>query len=878
MDIPYIERAQYRPPAFRVVAVALWFELARQRTVVRSRLQLARNPDVPPTEPLILDGRDFELLELKLDGRVLGMHEYQLTQERLSLPGVGQDCVFEAVTAVAPGANTTQMGLFAAGPCLVTQCEADGFRRMTFYPDRPDVLAPFWVRLEAARQEFPVLLSNGDCIERGDGPDGRHFAVWRDPHPKPSYIFAVVAGDLGVLEDRHVTASGRSVALAIYAAPESIAHCTYAMGALKRALAWDEATYGLEYDLAHYNIVAVDGYIGAMENKGLNLFEAKGILADPSFSTDNDYLVLERILAHEVFHNWTGNRVTCRDWFELSLKEGLTRFRDRRFSEAMSAPGPKRIDAIGLLRRNQFAEDDGNSAHAVKPPRYADVQNLYTATVYEKGAELIRMLYVLLGDAPFRAGVAAYLNRYDGQAVTTEEFITSLEAVSGRDLAQFRHWYNYRGRPRLNIEGEYDAVRSRYALKVTQLPPRVADPESPPPAMLIPLAVALFAPDGSRLPIRMGISPQDAATDETVLEVSAWQHEFLFEDVPCRPIPSVLRGLSAPVSCVFDPTNAELAVLMAHETDAFARWEASQQLATRLVRAVAAGQDLTAAGADVFLDAFGVALADQAGDLNLLARVLTLPDESMLSDGLDRIDLDGHARGRHLLRQALVQRFAPALLEGYHAHADTQRYMPDPRGISRRAFKNFCLELLLAEPTPTRLELALAQVNHSDNMNDAYAALACLVNVPSAQRDAAVQGCWERWREIPLALGHWFTAQALSRASDAIDRLIELTKHPGFDATDPAHGMALYGSFFRQNRIAFHDPTGRGYALLADTLLALDKRRSSGSSWFMPQINQWRRFDEHRQRLMRAALERVASSPDISRGLAENVSKALAAT
>ncbi len=861
IPIRYVERAAYRPPVYRATQVELWFDLGFEHTLLRSRISLSRNAG--QSGPLELDGRTFELVELKYNGELLGADQYRYADRVLVIDDAADQCVIEATTQLAPHTNRSQMGLFKAGSCLVTQCEADGFRRLTFFPDRPDVLAPFWVRLEGDKASFPVLLSNGDCVERGDLDGERHYCVWNDPHPKPSYVFAVVAGNLGVLQDRYLTRTGREIQLAIYAAPESIAQCDYAMGALKRALIWDETTFGLEYDLSHYNIVAVEGYTGAMENKGLNLFEAKGILADPSYSTDNDYLVLERILAHEVFHNWTGNRVTCRDWFELCLKEGLTRFRDRQFSEAMSSPGTKRIDAVGLLRRNQFPEDDGNAAHPVKPERYADVQNLYTATVYEKGAELIRMLWVLLGADVFRDGLVEYLRRYDGQAVTTEELITTLESVSGRDLKQFRGWYTQKGRPTLTIRGDYDESQRRYSLDVVQHPPPGLPAAQP---MVIPVALRLFSNDVDEA--------RGDTSEPSVLEVNQWQQRFEFTHVPRRPIPSVLRGFSAPVSWEVDLQDAELSVLMARETDAFARWNAAQQLATRVVHRIAAGDNAASAMA-AYVDAFGAALEKSDDDLGLLARVLSVPDEPTLSDGLQHIDLDGHQRGRNALRAELVAQYGDRLLGAYHAHASDAPYAPEPHAIARRSFRNCCLELLLAQPNEALLDLALEQATTSDNMNDAYAALAVLVHVPGRQRSEAIELCWRRWHSVPIALGQWFTAQALSRAPDAVDRLIELTTHPSFDATLPEHGMALYGSFFRQNRVAFHEASGRGYALLADTVITLDKRRSSGSSWFMPQINQWRRFDTRRQSLMRAALERVAAEPGISRGLTENIAKAL---
>ncbi|MEQ9002361.1 MAG: aminopeptidase N, partial [Pseudomonadales bacterium] len=719
-----------------------------------------------------------------------------------------------------------------------------------------------------------VLLSNGDRMESGSLQDGRHFAVWCDPHPKPSYIFAVVAGDLRLLRDRYVTGSGREVALAIYAEPQHIDDCGYAMGALKRALAWDEAAYGLEYDLSHYNIVAIDDYTGAMENKGLNLFEAKGIVASPAFSTDNDYLVLERILGHEVFHNWTGNRVTCRDWFELCLKEGLTRFRDRQFSEAMSAPGPKRIDAVSLLRRNQFAEDDGAAAHPVKPTRYADVQNLYTATVYEKGSELIRMLAVLVGQPAFRRALRRFLEQHDGQAVTTEELLAALEAESGHDLAAFRPWYQRAGRPRVQVTTRHDAATGRFELSLQQRVPQ--PPAEVDPPLLMPVSCALFDARGRPVPMRSAdpdVVIDDAGTG--VLWLREREQRFVFDGVAAPPVASLFRGLSAPVSVDVTRSDRELAMLAACETDPLARWDAAQQLATAVIRRVSDGLALAEAGVGVYGSMFEALLDDEDTDQALLARLLGVPDEPTLSEGLPRVDVDGHATARRALRAHLAERFLTRLLTRYQALTDDGAYRPEPRDMARRALRNACLDLLLAAPGGEGRRLALAQARSSDNMNDRYAALAGLCHWPCPERDEAVALCLERWRDHPIALGQWLIAQALGTAPDTVDRVMALTAHPDVDVGDPALGMALFGSFFRQNRQAFHHPSGIGYEFLADTLIRVDRVRPSGSFWLMPQISQWRRYDDGRQALMRAALGRVAGTPGISRGLAENVARAL---
>ncbi len=857
-DIRFIERSSYRSPDYLVEHADLTFELDVRRTVIRSRLEIVRAQTAAAGTPLVLDGRDFELISLALDGAVLEPDAYELTSGGLIIHNAPQQCELVAVTAVTPGANRSEMGLFQAGECLVTQCEADGFRRMTYFIDRPDVMASFRVRLEADASQYPVLLSNGDQVDRGELADGRHYVEWNDPHPKPSYVFAVMAGRLEVHQDIHVTGSGKAVRLAIYTEPHHIADVGFAMGALKRALAWDEAEYGLEYDLDDYSIVAIDGYSGAMENKGLNLFEAKGIVASPAYSTDNDYLVLERILAHEVFHNWTGNRVTCRDWFELCLKEGLTRFRDRQYAESLSLPGPKRIDAVALLRRNQFPEDDGGAAHPVKPARYADVQNLYTATIYEKGAELIRMLQVLLGPDVFRRGLQRFLERYDGQAVTTDELLQTLEAVSGRELGGFRGWYERAGRPSVQVASTFtdDACE----LRITQKSARPATDEPP---LLIPVSCALFDPEDGRV------------LEERVLELSGETQVFRFDGLKRKPLVSLLRGLSAPVTLEYPQSSTELADLARWESDPVARWDAMQQLGIAVIRALSAGDDCAAAGAEAYADVIGQLIDDQRTDPALVARLIAVPDEPSLSEGLALIDLDGQADARYRLRQRLAGELADKLLTRYQVLHDHQPYSLDPEAMGRRALKNACLDWLTAYPDCQPFQLCLGQIRDSDNMNDSLAALSALCHHAVPQRDEALAICLEQWRTYPLAKRQWLTAQALGTAPDTVERLIEVAGHPEVDLGDSAQAMALFGSFFRQNRHAFHHPSGRGYEFLVDTLLRMDKVRPSGSYWLMPQISQWRRYDAHRRQLMQNALETIRDTPGISPGLSENVTRVL---
>jgi aminopeptidase N len=530
----------------------------------------------------------------------------------------------------------------------------------------------------------------------------------------------------------------------------------------------------------------------------------------------------------------------------------------------MSAPGPKRIDAVSALRRNQFSEDDGSGCHPVKPERYADVQNLYTATIYEKGAELIRMLYILLGDELFHRGVRLYLQRNDGLAVTTEEFMGAMEEVSDRDLSQFRLWYHQKGRPRITVEGQYFGETESYKLKIGQSLPGALP-------MLIPITMSLFDSEGVLIPLKLN----DDLADETVLELTEAAQTFVFEGIHSRPIPSMFRGFSAPVSAEVETSDNDLSVLMAFDSDPYSQWDASQQLTTRIIRRLAAGQDDQSAGVETYIQAFGKTLNDTSLDPALLARVLTVADEPALSDGLTIIDVDGHVAGRSHLRSLLVEQYREKLLTSYHMLASTEAYVPEPDAIARRAHRNLCLELLMENPLHSIRLLCLEQLQQSDNMNDAFVALACLCNVDCPEREEALEFSLQRWKKYPIAMSQWFTAQGLSKAHDTVDRVIELTSHAEFNLDNPNLTMALYGSIFRQNRVAFHDVSGKGYEFLADTLIMGDKLRPSGSRWLMPQINQWRRFDAARQKLMRSALERVGAEPDLSPGLAENISNAL---
>jgi aminopeptidase N len=871
-----VRLSDYAEPAYLIDKVDLEFDLDAGETVVRSRLRVRRAAGVPVDTPLRLDGVDLTLIRMTLDGETLTGNRYGLDERGLTLPSPPVAFDLEIETTTRPALNTSRTGLMDLGGKLLTQCEPEGFRKLTYFPDRPDILATYTVTLRADRAAYPVLLSNGNRVAEGVEADGRHWARFHDPYPKPCYIFAVAAGDFGRRHDAYVTASGRTIDVSVYADHDLVDKCGFALDVAQRALRWDETTYGLEYDLDVYSIVAVSGWSGAMENKGLNIFGASGIVTQPDISTDDDYIIIERIIGHEQFHNWTGNRVTCRDWFQLCLKEGLTRFRDQHFIEDKLGSGVWRIESVKALRRNQFPEDDGAAAHPVKPDAYAEIENFYTNTIYDKGAEVVRMIRSLLGPEAFRQGFDLYIRRHDGQAVTTEDFLRAMEEASGRDLRQFRRWHTQAGRPRISARGAYDAEARRFSLTLAQAcPPTPGQPDKA--SFHIPVALGLLSQAGAPLSFSLDGPERAGPVDSAVLELTQPEQTFVLEGVESRPIPSLLRTFSAPVSLHWEASDADLAVLMAADPDPFARWDAGQTLAVRLVRAMAAqraaGLPMTVPQA--FLAAVEAVLDDETSDALLRALILTLPDEPVLSEGLASIDLDGHIAARNQLRREIATRFRIKLLDRYHALAETGAYAPDIAGIGRRRLKAVVLDLLTALETPDIARLCLRQATTATNMTDMFEALCLICHLDCDERQVAIEGFYDRWKGQATVVDKWFNAQALSRVAGAVDKIIALERHPAFDPGNFSQALQYYGGFFRQNRVAFHDPSGRGYEFLADRLLSIDRLGRSGSHYIMPQINSWRRYDPARQGLMRAALERVASTPGISKGLRETVSRAL---
>ncbi len=846
---PTIRLADYKVPDWLVPNVALRFELDGVRTRVHSRLTVNRNGD--HTRPLVLDGEDLTLISVLVDG--IARDAAADDDGNLVLAIDADSAIIETIVEIEPAKNTVLMGLYASGGKLCTQCEAEGFRRITFFPDRPDVLSRYDVRLEADAALYPILLSNGDRGPTGELPDGRHFAEWNDPWPKPAYLFAVVAGDLGALCDSFVTASGREVALAIWTDRADLPRCGHAMAALKASFRWDEVNYGREYDLDEFNIVAVSDFnAGAMENKGLNIFNSKYILADQETATDDDFDAVAAVVAHEYFHNWTGNRITCRDWFQLSLKEGLTVFRDQQFSGDQGSAAVNRIDDVRMLRGAQFPEDAGPMAHPIRPNAYIEIGNFYTSTVYNKGAEVIRMLATLLGKKAFRAGTDLYFDRYDGQAVTTDDWLSAMAEASGRDLGSFKEWYNQAGTPRIAVDLSYDADARAATLRLTQsVPATPGQPVKVPMAM--PFRVALFGRDSGK---RLG--------DERVVTIDG-EASVRFEGVSEAPVVSLNRGFSAPVIVDAAQSRADLAFLAAHDDDPFARWEATQRLALDVLSGDGPADDLVVTVAATF---------DAGLDPEFTAEAILLPTESIVGDHAVVVDVDAIHRRRKAARSAISMTLNDKLWSTYRSNG-ANRYELTPEAKGRRALKNAALGYLMASDSPEAVAVCWAQFNDADNMTDRMAALAFLANSMAPERDLALAAFYERYRTDPLVIDKWFSVQAMSSRPDTLARVIELRAHPDFNANNPNRLRSLIGAF-GVNQVRLHAVDGAGYRFLGDEILAVGRTNPGAAARLSVPLGRWRRFDSVRSGLMRTELERIMATPGLSKDVFEMVSKSLA--
>ncbi|HKR24954.1 MAG TPA: aminopeptidase N [Allosphingosinicella sp.] len=847
-----IRREDYRPPEWLVPEIGLEFDLGAERTIVRARLEVVRGGD--HKAPLRLNAAGLALIRVSLDGAPVN---YWYEKEVLEIPVEADRGIVETEVAIAPNANTQLMGLYESNGMLCTQCEAEGFRRITPFPDRPDVLSRYKVRMIADKARLPILLSNGDPVAEGELEGGRHWAEWHDPFPKPCYLFAMVAGDLVVNRDTFVTRSGKTVALGIWVRAGDLERTEHAMASLKAAMKWDEQVYGREYDLAVFNIVAVaDFNFGAMENKGLNIFNSRYVLADPETATDADYDAIAGVVAHEYFHNWSGNRVTCRDWFQLSLKEGFTVFRDQSFSADMGSAAVKRIEDVRMLRAAQFPEDAGPLAHPVRPDSYIEISNFYTATVYNKGAELIRMLHTLLGEERFRAGSDLYFERHDGEAVTCEDFVCAMEEASGEDLSRFRLWYSQAGTPRVSARLARKGSEARVTLE-QQVPPTPGQKAKQP--MPIPLKLALF-----------GAETGAKHAEELVLLDTA-SRELVIEGVGEAAILSVNRDFSAPVTVESDRSAAELAFLSAHDDDPFARYEAMQQLMLgTLIDAVPGGRP---AGHAPVIEAVRETLTNKSLDPAFVAEAVLLPSEAFIGDQMKAVDPEAIHRAREALR-ADLGRGLEELWRAAYASSAANRYEYNPAAKGARRLRTIALGYIIASGAADAAALAKRQHDEADNMTDRQGALGVLVNVEAPEREAALAAFYERYRDNALVLDKWFTAQALSTREGTAEAVEALAGHPDFTLANPNRLRALVAAF-SVNQRAFHEASGRGYRFLSEMILAADRLNPQTAARLVPPLGRWRRFGEGRAALMRAELERIVRTPGLSKDVFEQASKSL---
>ncbi|MGF2686338.1 aminopeptidase N [Marinobacter sp. DUT-3] len=865
----------YRVPAFLVDHVDLRFELFEDGARVHSVLSMRRNPESGDNHgALELDGDSLKLESVALDGATLDEGQYEDLGDTLVVTNVPDAFELKVVTWIEPQNNTRLEGLYKSSGMFCTQCEAEGFRCITFFPDRPDVMARFRTRIEADKAAYPILLSNGNDVERGDLADGRHFVTWEDPFPKPCYLFALVAGDLVEKRDTFTTVSGRDIDLRMYVEPRNSEKCEHAMDSLKRSMRWDEEVYGREYDLDIFMIVAVDDFnMGAMENKGLNIFNSSCVLASQDTATDLAFQRIEAIVAHEYFHNWSGNRVTCRDWFQLSLKEGFTVFRDAQFSSDMGSPTVKRIEDVTLLRTAQFAEDGGPMAHPVRPASYMEISNFYTLTIYEKGEEVVRMIHTLLGPELFRKGSDLYFERHDGQAVTTDDFVSAMEDASGRDLSQFRLWYVQAGTPVLNVSDHYDDAAGTYSLTIKQSIPDTPGQQGKQPQH-IPFALGLLDSNGQDMPLTLAGENGDSPS-ERVLELTDASHTFEFPGVSERPVPSLLRHFSAPVRVAYPWTREQLLFLMSHDTDGFNRWDAGQRLAVDVI------QSLVDAEGDADIEprlvaAYRQLLSDESLDQALVAKMMQLPSEAYLIELADSPDVPAIHQARERVLAHLAGELRQDLLACYQRHAADGSYGLSPEEIAGRSLRNTALAWLLHIDDEQGRDLAMDQFREADNMTDRLGALRALVNSGFVQeREQALENFYRQFSADPQVVEQWFSVQSSSPATGSLEQIRQLMTHEAFDWKNPNKVRSVIGVFAGQNLSAFHAADGSGYRFLAEQVCRLDDSNPQIAARLVTPLTRWKKFAPVHGDQMKVALEQIRDKKGLSRDVYEVVHKSL---
>ena len=877
-QLSMIYRQDYRPADYFINQVTLRFELAESNTTVQAVLQMTRNPHTTAVTPLVLHGQELQLQALSIDGRPLTDNDYQTDADSLTIHQPPEQFELIIVTRIQPKNNTSLEGLYQSSGNFCTQCEAEGFRKITYFLDRPDVMAVYTTTIIADKTRYPVLLANGNLIDSSELDDGRHWVKWYDPFKKPSYLFALVAGQLDFIEDHFNTRSGRDVTLRIYVGPQNINQCEHAMASLKKAMLWDEQVYSLEYDLDIYMIVAVGDFnMGAMENKGLNIFNTKFVLAKPESATDSDYHGIEGVIAHEYFHNWTGNRVTCRDWFQLSLKEGLTVFRDQEFSADMGSRGVKRIDDVRVLRSVQFPQDAGPMAHPVRPDAYIEINNFYTVTIYNKGAEVVRMMHTLLGVDGFRRGMDCYFARHDGEAVSCDDFVAAMEAANNIDLTQFRYWYSQAGTPELSVTGNYNQAQQTYTLTVSQRCPGTPG-QTKKQAFHIPLAMGLLGTDGRDLPLQL--DGENSVSDATsrVLQIDATTQQFTFINVPEAPVPSLLRGFSAPVKLQFDYSNDDLLFLLANDSDAFNRWEASQQLIIQTILNLIEQRrnGITWALDKKLVAAFAQTLSATNADPALLARIFTLPGQNDLAEQVTVADVEGIHLARQFVQSELAQQLRDEFFACYRANHKQGDY--DSSGIAsgKRSLKNRCLAYLATlDDVAESRALLLQQYQAANNMTDEIGALSVLVHCDWPEREPALATFYQRWQQEALVVDKWFSLQAMSLLPGTLHRVQQLLQHDAFALTNPNKVRGLIGAFAQGNPLHFHAADGSGYAFIGEQILVLDPLNPQVAARLMSCFTRWRKYDHARQELMRAQLKQILAVNDLSPDVYEIAAKSL---
>ncbi|PTU74792.1 aminopeptidase N [Pseudomonas mangrovi] len=879
-----IQLADYQEPDYLIDETHLTFELYEDHSLVHAQLVMRRNPACADSETLpvlCLDGQDLQLQRICLDDQELQAGDYSYDGGLLSLQPRASHFVIDSTVLIHPESNTALEGLYKSGTMFCTQCEAEGFRKITFYLDRPDVMSAFTTTLVADQQRYPVLLSNGNPVASGSEEGGRHWATWQDPFRKPAYLFALVAGDLWCVEDSFTTMSGREVALRIYVEPENIDKCQHAMDSLKKSMKWDEEVYGREYDLDIFMIVAVNDFnMGAMENKGLNIFNSSAVLARAETATDAAHQRVEAIVAHEYFHNWSGNRVTCRDWFQLSLKEGFTVFRDAEFSADMHSRTVKRIEDVAYLRTHQFAEDAGPMAHSVRPASYMEISNFYTLTVYEKGAEVVRMIRTLVGARGFRKGSDLYFERHDGQAVTCDDFIRAMEDANGIDLTQFKRWYSQAGTPRLAVDASYDTAANTYRLRFRQSCPATPGQDEKLP-FVIPVELALLDNRGRELPLQL-VGEDAAVGTVRVLQVTEAEQAFTFVNIQDEPLPSLLRGFSAPVKLAFPYSRDQLMFLMQHDSDGFNRWEAGQQLAVQILQELVGQQQRGQALVmdPRLIEALRTLLVDETLDQAMVAEMLSLPGEGYLAEISQVADVDAIHAAREFARKSIAEALFEPLWQRYRANRELSRHTPyvaEAEHFARRALQNIALSYVMETGRPEVLAACQEQFETADNMTERLTALAVLVNSPfAAEKAVALEVFAENFKDNPLVMDQWFSVQAGCPLPGALDRVRGLMQHPAFTLKNPNKVRALIGAFANQNLVGFHQADGSGYRFLAEQVITLNALNPQIASRLLAPLTRWRKYDAARQALMRAELERIQASGELSSDVFEVVSKSLA--